>query len=150
MSKNAAYTGFILAADFVWACLLSAGFLGASAIADWLQREDLLRSGPFPYTLVIAVLAGGAGGLSAGLNALAKHHLRRDFKYQHFIWYLITPGLGCVLGLFSCIVVTLLFPLSGIEVYIAAVLAWVAGFRQNDIPVLTNTIRNGLLAKPKR
>ncbi|MEK7324965.1 MAG: hypothetical protein AAB217_06870, partial [Chloroflexota bacterium] len=77
-------------------------------------------------------------GVTKSFFSLATHVSKQDFDRQHLMWYLTSPLMGAVMGVFVVMATQIgIFTLSGgntaggSAVYILYVLSWLAGFQQN-------------------
>ncbi len=96
----------------------------------------------FVYILS-SVIWGGIGGITGALLALIKHITKyQDFDIQHRMWYLGSPVIGAVVGLFIYGVIQVgLFSITDGNIaspFIVYILAWLGGYQQN---VLTDIIK---------
>ncbi|GAB4525064.1 MAG: hypothetical protein Fur0018_09190 [Anaerolineales bacterium] len=100
------------------------------------------KAAPFTYILG-SMVWGGVGGVTGALLALIKHITKyQDFDVQHRMWYLGSPIIGAVVGLFMYGVIQVgLFSMTDgniVSPFIVYILSWLGGYQQN---VLTDIIK---------
>jgi len=127
--------------EVLWALLFVWGMfrLGDAAFAS--------AGSPFLYILS-SMLWGGIGGVTGALLALIRHITKyQDFDIQHRMWYLGSPIMGGVVGLFlyGAIQVGLLSLTNGDinSPFIIYVLAWLGGYQHN---VFTDIVKRVIKA----
>lgn len=132
------YGLLVLIYNLLWLGLLVLGVLSASAVSERFAIDGTLLTAEFTMTIWVTVLSGGLGGVSKSIFSLATHVSKQDFDRQHLMWYLTSPLMGAVMGVFVVMATQIgIFTLSGgntaggSAVYILYVLSWLAGFQQN-------------------
>jgi hypothetical protein len=118
--------------------LLILGVLSSRAVSERFAIDGTLLTAEFTLTIWVTVLSGGLGGVSKSIFSLATHVSKQDFDRQHMMWYLTSPLMGAVMGVFVVMATQIgIFTLSGgntaggSAVYILYILSWLAGFQQN-------------------
>lgn len=96
----------------------------------------------FVYILS-SIIWGGIGGITGALLSLIKHITKyQDFDIQYRMWYLGSPVIGAVVGLFIYGVIQVgLFSMTDgniVSPFIVYILAWLGGYQQN---VLTDIVK---------
>ncbi len=128
--------------EVVWALVFVWGMfrLGDAAFAP--------AGSPFLYILS-SMVWGGIGGVTGALLALIRHITKyQDFDIQHRMWYLGSPIMGVVVGLFmyGAIQVGLLSLTNNGSInspFIIYVLAWLGGYQHN---VFTDIVKRVIKA----
>ncbi len=106
--------------------------------------ENAFESGAAIFVYILSsIIWGGIGGITGALLALIKHITKyQDFDIQHRMWYLGSPVIGAVVGLFIYGVIQVgLFSMTNgniVSPFIIYILAWLGGYQQN---VLTDIIK---------
>ncbi|MEK7786306.1 MAG: hypothetical protein AAB658_12915, partial [Chloroflexota bacterium] len=132
------YGLLVLFYDLIWLGLLAWGALSGGAVSERFAIAGTLLTAEFTLTIWVTVLSGGLGGVTKSFFSLATHVSKQDFDRQHMMWYLTSPLMGAVMGVFVVMATQIgIFTLSGgntsggSAVYILYVLSWLAGFQQN-------------------
>ncbi len=102
---------------------------------------------PFVY-IMSSMVWGGIGGITGALLALIRHITKyQDFDIQHRMWYVGSPVMGMVVGLFiyGSIQVGLLSLTNGNinSPFIIYILSWLGGYQHN---VFTDMVKRMLKA----
>lgn len=131
------YGFLVLFYGLFWIALLASGLRFAAQIVAFQEKIGFLDDAT-RFGIWFSILAGGLGGVSKSLFSLTSHVSKQDFNRQHMMWYINSPIVGSVLGIFVYFVMQVgVFAInagggnvanSGVIVYI---LAWVVGFQQN-------------------
>jgi hypothetical protein len=117
--------------EVMWALLFVTvlfGLLGEQAFGG--------GAGLFVYILA-SMVWGGVGGITGALLALLRHISRdKDFDIRHRLWYLSSPLMGMVVGLFIFAALQVgVISISGSEAvqspFIIYLLAWLGGYQHN-------------------
>ncbi|MBI3241573.1 MAG: hypothetical protein HYZ49_04690 [Chloroflexi bacterium] len=132
------YGWFLVVYDIAWLVLLALGVVSGSAIAQRFAIGDTLLTPTLVLTIWVTIISGGLGGVSKSIFSLAAHVSKQDFDRQHLLWYITSPLMGAVMGVFVVMVAQIgIFTLSGgstaggSAVYLLYILGWLAGFQQN-------------------
>jgi hypothetical protein len=132
------YGIFVLLYDLLWLGLLIVGVLSGRAVSERFAIDGTLLTAEFTLTIWVTILAGGLGGVTKSFLSLGTHVSKQDFDRQHLMWYITSPLMGAVMGIFVVMATQLgIFTLSGgntaggSAVYILYILGWLAGFQQN-------------------
>jgi len=128
----------VLLYDLIWLGLLAWGALSGRAVSERFAIDATQLTPQFTLTIWVTVLSGGLGGVTKSFFSLATHVSKQDFDRQHMMWYLTSPLMGAVMGVFVVMAAQIgIFTLSGGNtaggnaVYILYVLSCLAGFQQN-------------------
>lgn len=132
------YGLLVLLYDLLWLGLLIAGVLSGRVVSERFAIAGTLLTTEFTLTIWVTILAGGLGGVTKSFLSLGTHVSKQDFDRQHMMWYITSPLMGAVMGIFVVMATQLgIFTLSGgntaggSAVYILYILGWLAGFQQN-------------------
>lgn len=131
------YGLLVLLYDIIWLAMLVVGFSAGRTVASRFAGMDVLTP-EFALTVWVTILSGGLGGVSKSIYSLAQHVSKQDFDRQHLMWYITSPLMGAVMGVFVVMVAQVgVVTLSGGQaatgtaLFILYILAWLAGFNQN-------------------
>lgn len=131
------YGLLVLLYDLIWLAMLVIGFSSGHTVATRFGGTGILTP-EFTMTVWVTILSGGLGGVSKSIYSLGTHVSKQDFDRQHLMWYITSPLMGAVMGVFVVMVAQVgVVTLSGGQaatgtaLFILYILAWLAGFNQN-------------------
>ncbi len=131
------YGLLVLLYNIVWLVMLVIGFSAGHSVATRFGGTGIFTT-EFTLTVWVTILSGGLGGVAKSIYSLGTHISKQDFDRQHMMWYITSPLMGAVMGVFVVMVAQVgLVTLSGGQsasgtaVFILYILAWLAGFNQN-------------------
>lgn len=126
--------------ELIWA-------LGLGAAIFWGLGMPVFSNMASGMQYILAAMTwGGIGGVTGAWMALVKHIAReQDFDIQHTIWYLTSPPIGLITGLFVYLILQAgLISLTGTSniqsPMIIYVLAWLTGYQQNVFTELVKRV----------
>jgi hypothetical protein len=124
----------ILIYDLVWLGAIVGVGVSSRRIADTLSSGGTLLTPEFALLMLVTILFGAVGGVAKSIFSATTHIIKQDFDRQHIFWYITSPLMGAVMGVFVVLALRLGIGNSSVSdnaVFSNYILGFLAGFQQN-------------------